>query len=273
MQQYLDACRQILDKGRLKKSRSGDTVGLFGLQMRFDLAEGFPLVTTKKVFTRGIFEELKWLLIGNSNINFLKDQGVNIWNEWATDDGDIGPCYPTMWRHFPSGVPTRELQGLLDGTADNEHLRERLEEIAGMAQYQPIDQIRQLFADLKSRPFSRRHLVSAWSPNVLPDETISPVDNARQGRQALAACHTFFQLYVEPLSQAEAVELQMQRITRKRDAIVRELGGATIDPKRESYLTALEEATSDYLVDLSMKESFVLDSLPTQRLSLQLYQR
>lgn len=167
MQVYLQLLQDILDKGSQKGDRTGTgTISLFGYQMRFDLSQGFPCVTTKKLHLRSIIHELLWFLQGDTNIEYLNKNGVTIWDEWADENGNLGPVYGAQWRNWV--------------TADGKH----------------IDQIKLLLDDLRERPDSRRHIVSAWNPAVLPDETRSPSDNARAGLQALPPCHTLFQFYV-----------------------------------------------------------------------------
>ena len=167
MKQYLDLMRHVRDNGTLKSDRTGTgTRSVFGYQMRFDLAEGFPLITTKKCHLRSIIHELLWFLKGDTNIGYLKENGVRIWDEWADDSGDLGPVYGYQWRSWPTP----------DG--------------------RKIDQIEQLLEQLKTRPDSRRLIVSAWNPADLPDEGVSPSDNAAAGRMALAPCHALFQFYV-----------------------------------------------------------------------------
>ena len=167
MKQYLDLMRHVLEHGHKKTDRTGTgTLSVFGYQMRFDLQQGFPLVTTKKCHMRSIIHELLWFLKGETNIGYLKDNGVSIWNEWATDDGELGPVYGAQWRSWQAA----------DGRV--------------------IDQISQLISDIKRTPDSRRLIVSAWNPAVLPDTSVSPKENAAQGKQALPPCHTLFQFYV-----------------------------------------------------------------------------
>ena len=134
--------------------------------MRFDLSQGFPLVTTKKVHLKSIIYELLWFLKGETNVAYLHEHNVNIWNEWADNNGELGPVYGHQWRSWP--------------TPDGRH----------------IDQIQQVIEQLKKTPNSRRIIVSAWNVADLPDETISPQDNVKQGKMALAPCHAFFQFYV-----------------------------------------------------------------------------
>ncbi|MDP5143217.1 thymidylate synthase [Rheinheimera baltica] len=167
MKQYLDLMRHVLEHGHKKTDRTGTgTISVFGYQMRFNLQQGFPLVTTKKCHLRSIIHELLWFLKGETNIGYLKDNGVSIWDEWATESGELGPVYGAQWRSWQAA----------DGTV--------------------IDQISQLINDIKRTPDSRRLIVSAWNPAVLPDTSISPRQNAQLGKQALPPCHTLFQFYV-----------------------------------------------------------------------------
>jgi thymidylate synthase len=167
MKAYLDLMRHVRDNGTQKGDRTGTgTKSVFGYQMRFDLSRGFPLVTTKKTHLKSIIHELLWFLQGDTNTRYLKENGVSIWDEWASEDGDLGPVYGFQWRNWPSP----------DG---------RL-----------IDQITDLVEQIKSRPNSRRLIVSAWNVAELPDESISPQENVAEGKMALAPCHAFFQFYV-----------------------------------------------------------------------------
>lgn len=167
MKQYLDLMRHVLEHGHKKSDRTGTgTISVFGYQMRFDLSQGFPLVTTKKCHLRSIIHELLWFLKGDTNIQYLKDNKVTIWDEWATEQGDLGPVYGAQWRSWQTP----------DGRV--------------------IDQISQLIHDIKTNPDSRRLIVSGWNPAVLPDTKFSPKENAAMGKQALPPCHTLFQFYV-----------------------------------------------------------------------------
>lgn len=167
MKAYLDLMKDVLDNGTDKGDRTGvGTRSVFGRQMRFDLNAGFPLVTTKKVHLKSIIYELLWFLQGSTDNNWLKQRGVSIWNEWATESGDLGPIYGKQWRSW---------QGA-DG--------------------QVVDQITDLIQQIKTKPNSRRLIVSAWNPTELPDESLSPQANAEQGKMALAPCHCLFQFYV-----------------------------------------------------------------------------
>jgi len=167
MQAYLDLMRHVRDYGTQKGDRTGTgTQSLFGHQMRFNLADGFPLVTTKKVHLKSIIHELLWFLKGDTNTAYLTDNGVKIWNEWATEDGSLGPVYGFQWRNWPA--PNGQL----------------------------IDQIAELITQIKAKPNSRRLIVSAWNVADLPDESIGPQANVANGKMALAPCHAFFQFYV-----------------------------------------------------------------------------
>jgi thymidylate synthase len=154
MRQYLDLMKDILDNGSVKTDRTGTgTKSVFGRQLRFDLAKGFPLVTTKKLHLRSIIHELLWFLKGETNIKYLKENGVTIWDEWADENGDLGPVYGSQWRSWPAS----------DG--------------------RKIDQIANVIHQIKTKPDSRRHIVSAWNP-------------AEVDHMALPPCHALFQFYV-----------------------------------------------------------------------------
>ncbi len=145
MKQYLDLMRHVLEHGDRKTDRTGTgTLSVFGWQMRFQLADGFPLLTTKKLHTRSIIHELLWFLQGDTNIRYLKENGVSIWDEWADADGELGPVYGKQWRRWESG----------DGST--------------------VDQIARLVAGLKANPDSRRHIVSAWNPGEVDRMALPP---------------------------------------------------------------------------------------------------
>jgi thymidylate synthase len=168
MHVYLDLLRDVIDNGTDKADRTGvGTRSVFGRQVRFDLSLGFPLLTTKRIHTRSFIEELLWFLSGSTNNQDLRDRGVTIWDEWAIEDGSLGPIYGAQWRQWACA----------DGRV--------------------IDQMSELIATIRQRPDSRRLLVSAWNPADLPDESRSPQENARGGRMALAPCHCLFQFYVD----------------------------------------------------------------------------
>ncbi len=167
MRVYLDLLDQLLKEGQPKGDRTGTgTLSRFGHQMRFDLTEGFPLVTTKKIHVKSVIHELLWFIRGETNTQYLRDHGVSIWDEWATPSGDLGPIYGAQWRAWPAP----------DGRV--------------------IDQLTDVIEAIRARPNSRRLLVSAWNPALVPDESISPQANVEQGLMALAPCHTLFQFYV-----------------------------------------------------------------------------
>ena len=164
MQQYHDLVKHVLENGIQKGDRTGTgTKSVFGYQMRFDLSEGFPMVTTKKLHLKSIIYELLWFLKGDTNIDYLKENGVKIWDEWADENGNLGPVYGHQWRNWNS---------------------------------EEIDQITELIETLKTNPNSRRMLVSAWNPSVLPDTSKSFAENVANNKAALPPCHAFFQFYV-----------------------------------------------------------------------------
>lgn len=167
MRQYLDLLQDILDHGVPKGDRTGTgTLSVFGRQFRHDLADGFPLLTTKKLHLKSIINELLWFLSGNTNVRWLQERGVSIWNEWATESGDLGPVYGAQWTAWP----TR------DGGS--------------------INQIDYVVDCLRNNPDSRRILFHGWNVEYLPDESVSPRENARAGRMALPPCHLLYQFWV-----------------------------------------------------------------------------
>jgi len=164
MQQYLDLVRRARNDGAVKGDRTGTgTRSVFGHQMRFDLSEGFPLVATKKIHLKSVIHELLWFIKGDTNTDYLTKNGVRIWNEWADENGDLGPVYGHQWRNWNS---------------------------------ENVDQLKQVIETLKTNPNSRRMLISAWNPSVLPDTSKSFSENVANGKAALPPCHAFFQFYV-----------------------------------------------------------------------------
>lgn len=167
MKQYLELLTDILDNGVAKGDRTGTgTTSVFGRQLRHNLADGFPLLTTKKLHFKSIANELLWFLNGDTNKRWLNERGVKIWDEWATESGDLGPIYGKQWIAWP----TRD-----GGT---------------------INQVDYVLDCLKNNPDSRRILFHGWNLEYLPDESLSPQDNVRQGRMALPPCHLLYQFYV-----------------------------------------------------------------------------
>ena len=164
MRQYLDLIQHVIDNGVTKEDRTGTgTRSVFGYQMRFDLNEGFPMVTTKKLHLKSIIHELLWFLKGDTNIGYLNENGVKIWDAWANESGDLGPVYGYQWRNWNG---------------------------------EGIDQISELVETIRTNPDSRRMIISAWNPSVLPDTSVSFEENVANGKAALPPCHAFFQFYV-----------------------------------------------------------------------------
>ena len=171
MQTYLNLMQHVLDHGHVKTDRTGTgTRSVFGWQMRFDLEQGFPVLTTKKLHLRPIIHELLWFLQGSTNIAYLKEHGVSIWDDWADEHGELGPVYGKQWRRWETVVPGKE---------------------GAPPTVRTIDQITQLVEGLKNNPDSRRHLVCAWNPGEVD-------------RMALPPCHALFQFYVAPPAPGDA---------------------------------------------------------------------
>lgn len=164
--QYVNILNELLALENTSKDRTGvGTYRVFFRTLSHDLSQGFPLITLKKVFFRGVFEELMWMLKGETNSKILEEKGINIWKEWADASGDLGPIYGKIWRNWPGSVWRDQIRDLIDG--------------------------------LRDKPHSRRHVVSVWNIPDLPNELMSPQENISQGRMALAPCHYAFQMFVE----------------------------------------------------------------------------
>ena len=164
MKQYHKLLNHILENGVQKGDRTGTgTISTFGYQMRFDLSKGFPMLTTKKLHLKSIIHELLWFIKGETNIKYLNDNNVKIWDSWADENGNLGPVYGHQWRNWNS---------------------------------EGLDQIQDVINTLKTNPDSRRMLVSAWNPSVLPDTSVSFAENVANNKAALPPCHAFFQFYV-----------------------------------------------------------------------------
>lgn len=165
MKEYIELVQLVMDKGEVRPDRTGTgTKSYFGTMFNHDCSKGFPLLTHKRIGTKSVFAELVWFLAGDTNSHRLEELGSTIWREWADDTGDIGPMYGAAWR----------------GRRGHK-----------------VDQLAMVIKELQFNPTSRRMLVSAWVPEMLPDAKFSPVDNVKQGRMALAPCHVQYQFYVE----------------------------------------------------------------------------
>ncbi len=180
MRQYHDLMRHVLEHGNKKSDRTGTgTLSVFGWQMRFDMAEGFPAVTTKKLHFKSIVYELLWFLRGETNVRWLQERGVSIWDEWADANGDLGPVYGSQWRSWPTCSKENP---------DGGH----------------IDQIAQVIKSIREKPDSRRHIVSAWNPAEIDQMKLPP-------------CHALFQFYVAPSTDGTPGTLSCQLYQRSAD--------------------------------------------------------
>jgi thymidylate synthase len=175
MKQTVNLIKDVLANGNNRGDRTGTgTVSLFSKNLCFDLTKGFPLVTTRKINIKPVIAELLWFLEGSTNTKRLKELGASFWDQWADEQGELGPVYGAQWRQWKGVNSTGEVV--------------------------VIDQIKELINGLKTKPFSRRHIVSAWNVADLPDESLSPQENVKLGKMALAPCHYQFQMYVEKMS-------------------------------------------------------------------------
>lgn len=212
MKQYLDLAKKVLEEGKKREDRTGvGTTGIFGAQLRFDLSEGFPLMTTKKLNIKAIIIELLWFLKGETNIQYLLENDVHIWDAWADKNGDLGPVYGKQWRDFNG---------------------------------EGLDQISDLITNLKNDPYSRRHIISAWNPLVLPDTSKSFAENVKNGKAALPPCHAFFQFYVAPNPNGGKQKLSCQLYQRSADIFL----GVPFNIASYSLLTMMVAEVCDFEV-------------------------
>lgn len=182
MQQYLDLLKDVKDNGSYRMDRTGvGTYAVFGRQMHFDLQKGFPILTTKKVHWKSIVHELLWFIKGDTNIKYLKDNGVTIWDEWADENGDLGPVYGAQWRNFGADGLPFEYEEILEYKDGQPFLARTVEGIVKGSK--GIDQLANVIYTIKNNPYSRRHLVVAWNPLQIFDMALPP-------------CHCLFQFFV-----------------------------------------------------------------------------
>lgn len=250
MKQYLDYLRHIQEHGRDKTDRTGTgTRSVFGYQMRFNLQEGLPIVTTKQLHLKSIIHELIWFLSGSTNTKYLKDNGVTIWDEWADENGELGPIYGHQWRFWKGDVLPETLSAWPDGSVNMNN-----------AEYEAHDQIAEVIKTLKTNPDSRRIIVSAW--NV-----------AEIAQMKLPPCHAFFQFYVDDLTPDEMdVTINNYRIDHGIHAndekfYQRDKGFYELPFSRNGKAVTPQEREE------MIREDVVRLGLPTKRLSCQLYQR
>jgi thymidylate synthase len=297
MKQYINVLKRVLEKGKSHSDRTGvGRCSIFGVQERFNLQDGFPLVTTRKIFTRGMIEELLWFIRGSTDTNELKSKDVNIWNPWAvepkhissfanevTDDkdqakfvidglthngkvGQIGPMYGAIWRNAPqdkvhlywpfiefTDIPSDKLPKFKEEyEAYLNHVKNNPEtpgetEVIGYEDFcrqrymYTVDQLNDLIIGLKQRPFSSRHVVTAWIPALIPFETVSPQKNVLLERGALAPCHMMFQCFVTPGKAGEKNKLSLMMLIRSNDLAV----GAPYNIAQYSLLLAMLAHVTD----------------------------
>ena len=224
MQQYKDHIKYILENGDKSNDRTGTgTLKVFGRQLRFNLLDGFPIVTVKKTNFEALAREMLWFISGDTNIKPLTDNGIKIWNEWATEDGELGPVYGKQWRQWRSRAGSVEQNKTVDGTQFYK------------VNYEYIDQLKELIDGLKARPNSRRHIMSAWNPSDLPDETITAQENVAKGKMALAPCHTFFQVFVTDASREDRIAYMKAK--RRGNAYIDAVAGLPLDlAEQDIYL-------------------------------------
>lgn len=265
MQQYLDLMAKVVKEGRYREGRNGGTYGIFGHQMRFNLAEGFPLVTTKKTHLRSIIHEAIWFMKGCTDNRELTKEGVTIWNEWAATKEmvEVGENINRskvieeltfeevqLMPNFEDDIPWADIEAWFASKGKNvgDYLIIQEGEIGPMygkqmrawpASFGPIDQIKTILATLKKDPMSRRMCVSAWNPESLPWDDHSVEENVMEGRMALAPCHAFFQFYVDELTTWERLthvdrHYYSQHVLRNEAQFIKELDEAGVPKYRLS---------------------------------------
>lgn len=285
MKQYIEQGRKILAEGTVRSDRTGTgVVSIFGAQLRFDLSEGFPLVTTKRVHLKGIIAELLWFLEGSTDNNRLNELGAKIWDSWALQEDatvlvdkhkfELAQEYAAKLEISPQDAIARLQQADVQAHESRDFTNDGMSLIkaAGIELQRPVivaqkgalgpiygqqwrnwrtpgggtvDQISELIAGLRNKPFSRRHIVTAWNPADLPDESVSPQQNVANGRMSLAPCHAMMQFYVRELSRDERL--------------------AYANDKIASSPAGFDDAELDDFLNKA--------NVPTKQLSCQLYQR
>lgn len=259
-QPYLELLADVLHTGRRKGDRTGTgTYSVFGRQMRFDLQKGFPLLTTKKVFVKGIKAELLWFLEGSTDNNRLNELGAKIWDMWALDNGELGPVYGKQWRRWATPdidaanhkltmvkdmmVEASMSHGVDLNREQYELIVSTIDDVLENDFTKTVDQVQDVIDTLRSKPNSRRIIVSGWNVADLPSEDYSPKENVERGKAALPACHTLFQFISEELTLEERIEIARSR----------------------------ELTVSEKHHDSDQELAFL--GIPTRKLSCQLYQR
>lgn len=287
--QYLDGARLLLEQATLTENRTATSAyKLFGYQMKFDLREGLPLLTTKKLALTNIIRELLWFLDGDTNINYLKDNNCNIWNEWATPTGELGPVYGAQWRRWES-IKIPKSQDEYESLISHQGYKH----IGGFTScdytvrdcpvvYKQIDQIAEVMDTLKNNPTDRRMIVTAYNPSVKPTTTLKPHENAAINLQALPPCHMLFQLNTTPIPELERHESVVSQIM---DEIMSDDKWMDEAHKRHAagedpYLVQARNAAESALNYLMTSENVTMQDMltndynaPTHFLDMEMYQR
>lgn len=275
MKNILDLMQHTLNNGQWKNGRNGRTISTFGHQMRFDLANDyFPLVTTRKIFVRGVFEELLWFLRGSVNVEELTEKRVHIWDAWQGQNKTIGPMYGEQWRNWNSGVNPATLLQAIESRFGNEPIsqgwiRQYLEDMS-KPYFQGgrggVDQIEELMTTLRKSPDSRRMVVNVWNPTFMPDESISPSENVDDGNMSLPPCHPLWQVYTHVMSVPELVEVDIN------DGVMGMNRFKSTENEKKEY--------SDYILNETVQRGYdeymtfrSEMGYKTRKLSLQLYAR
>jgi thymidylate synthase len=271
--QYLEVAQELLDQATLAPNRTATSAyKLFGKQLSFDLREGFPLLTTKKVHLRSIIVELLWFLKGDTNTKYLKDNNCRIWDEWATDSGNLGPVYGAQWRKWESIIipKSKEEYHTLTSSLNYKHIGEfvnRDRKINTPVLFKQIDQIQDVLEKLKNDPLDRRMIVTAYNPAVKPTTELTPQQNAEINLQALPPCHMMFHFNATPLTTAERMALLTETLAKEIQVDNVNLS------ELQAYDQAKDQVQSISFDELPLYQDFKKYNIPEYYLDLQMYQR
>lgn len=264
MKQYLKLVKFILERGEEKEDRTGTgTLSVFGYQMRFNLLKGFPLVSTKKVHLKSIIHEVIWFLSGDTNVRYLQENGVSIWDEWCDENGNLGPVYGAQWRSWPTGrdCPTCKGIGKLDDAEPGDiSFNSWTCPTCKGKRAETIDQISNAIHTLKTNPDSRRIIVSAWNPAQVDDMALPP-------------CHALFQFYTSKLSVDERYTLYREKMDRWQLEINRRACDNPEDALANMYTNLHIHPRIWFKNDESGHQQLDKEGIPRRKLSCQLYQR
>lgn len=281
--QYLSNAKKLLAEAQLAENRTDTSAyKLFGTHMSFDLRDGLPLLTTKKVHLKSIIHELLWFLKGETNIKYLNDNGCRIWDEWATKDGELGPVYGAQWRFWTDTKTVTENSEAFDKLTNLGYQSiGKLEDTDTVVLQKNVDQIDEVMNTLRNNPLDRRMIVTAYNPGVKPTTALAPHENAEIGLQALPPCHMMFHLNASPMTEDERLEYVIGNRVEEIMSDEQWLENATsrINIDGDPLNVAREKAVAEFNYLVSSEQATVSDVLthdynaPEYFLDMQMYQR